>query len=131
MAIDDGTSLIGNGWWGDGGFFGPALSVGADQSYVTQRTEDSAPANAVDAMQTVATPTQDDGFGWLKDLAKTAVGYAISKDAQQNRVVPPQVYSATAAQAQGQQAARAQSQQGGGVLVLIVVVGALVYALKD
>jgi hypothetical protein len=105
-----------------------ALSLGADESYITARTEDSTSGNAVQSMQPISQPTVDDGFGWLKDLVKTGVGYAIAKDAQQNSVAPPQVYAATAAQAQGQQVQRAQSSN---LLVLLLVAGVVVFALKD
>lgn len=113
---------------GTGLFYQTALGVGADQSYVTANTDYSTPANAVDAMQPMVAPTADDSFGWLKDLAKNAVGYAIAKDAQQNKVQPPQVYAATAAQAQGQQVRAANNTS---LLLILGVAAVVVFALKD
>lgn len=111
------------------GLFGSALTLGADQSYITDKTANSVSTNALDSMTPVRQETTDDAFGWLKDLAKSGVGYLIQKDAQQNKVVPAPVYAKTAEQMQGQQVQ--QSAQGGGMLMLLVVVSVVALVLKD
>lgn len=117
-----------DGWGTD--IFGSSLTLGADQSFITDKTSDTVSTNALDSMTPTQAPTTDDAYGWLKDLAKTGASYLIQKDAQKNAVVPAQVYAQTAAQAQGQQMQGPQFG-GGGLLMILVVVGVAVLVLKD
>lgn len=109
--------------------FGSSLTLGADQSFITDKTVDSVSTNALDSMTPVRQETTDDAYGWLKDIAKQGVGYFIQKDAQQNKVVPPQQYATVAAAAQGQPVQ--QAQQPGGMLMILLGIGVLVLVLKD
>lgn len=120
-----------NGWGTD--IWGPSLTLGADQSFVTDKTAQTVSTNALDSMTPVQPPTQDDAFGWLKDIAKTGVNYLIQKDAQKNQVMPAQDYARVAqATAQNQQA-KASAMPSGMVMVALLLVGGvvLVKVLKD
>lgn len=124
-----------NGWGTD--IWGPSLTLGADQSFVTDKTAQTVSTNALDSMTPVQQPTQDDAFGWLKDIAKTGVNYLIQnliqKDAQKNQVMPAQDYARVAqATAQNQQA-KASAMPSGMVMVALLLVGGvvLVKVLKD
>jgi hypothetical protein len=102
--------------------YGPALSIGADQSYVTPRSEESVTSNAVQAMQPVSNDTSSWGqWGdFFKDTGKALVGYAIAKDAQQNNVQPQVVVS-------GQPYNRAPM---GSMLPILIIGGLLLLARK-
>jgi hypothetical protein len=74
---------------------------GSDGSWVTPRTSDTVPTNAVQSMAPVT--AANDGGGWSdfwKGALTTAIGYSIQKDAVQSGVVRPATGTPQAAQAQ-------------------------------
>ena len=122
--------------WSPTNFLGASLTLGADPSYNVDRTTLTQPSTAIDLMQS---PTTTPSFGewgqFFMDTAKSVVGYALAKDAQQAGVQTPQQQTMTPQQyAQLQQQQRGQVGQSfnlGGMLPLLLIGGLLVLALKD
>ncbi len=128
--------LLSSAEWSPTNFLGASLTLGADQTYNTDKTSLMQPSTAIDVMQPV---NNSAGFGeWgglLQDTLKAFVGYSIAKDAQKSNVKTP------AQQQQAQLYPQGNAQQlqqgglgfnlGGGLLPLLLIGGLLVFALKD
>lgn len=133
--------LLSSADWSPTNFLGASLTLGADQTYNTDKTSMTQPSTAIDVMQPVNTSAGlGEWGGFLKDTLQAFVGYSIAKDAQQSGVKTP---AQQQQQAQAQQLyAQGQTQQlqagslggfnlGGGLLPLLLIGGLLVFALKD
>lgn len=95
---------------------------GSDGSWLTPRTPDTVPSNALQSMTPVT--AANDGGGWSdfwKGALQTAIGYGIQKDAVQSGIVRPAVGTSQAVQAQAQAQVVAQR----GLLSNPLVLGAI------
>jgi hypothetical protein len=128
--------LLSSAEWSPTNFLGASLTLGADQTYNTDKTSLFQPSTAIDMM---TKPSTDPSYGqwgqFFLDTVKAGVGYVIAKDAQQSGVQTPQQQALTP-----QQYAQLQQQRGqaasmplnlGGMLPLLLIGGLLVFALKD
>lgn len=126
--------LLSSAEWSPTNFMGASLTLGADQTYNTDKTSLMQPSTAIDLMTpATTTPSFGEWGQFFMDTAKSVVGYALAKDAQQSGVQPPQQQAITPQQyAQMQQRAQAgQPVNLGGLLPLLLIGGLLVLALKD
>ena len=121
--------------WSPTNFLGASLTLGADPSYNVDRSTLTQPSTAIDTMQSAVTAPSFGQWGqFFMDTAKSVVGYALAKDAQQSGVQTPQAQSMTPLQYQQLQQQRGQASQSfnlGGMLPLLLIGGLLVFALKD
>lgn len=128
--------LLSSAEWSPTNFLGASLTLGADQTYNTDKTSLFQPSTAIDVM---TQPSTDPSYGqwgqFFLDTVKAGVGYVIAKDAQKSGVQTPQQQALTP-----QQYAQLQQQRGqaayqplnlGGMLPLLLIGGLLVFALKD
>lgn len=124
---------------GLGGWWSAANGISADQSFVTPRTEDTVPANAIQSMQPITTGDGSTGSGWgegwgdfLKQTLGTVVGYSIAKDAAQAGVARPAVqqYGQPGYGSQVQGTARPVGLSLGGLGPLLLVGGVVLLAVK-
>jgi hypothetical protein len=88
-------SLDPTSWGGSIGdtasIWGTSLTLGADPSYSTPRTEQTQTGSALQLLQPVTPTTEENGWsGFWQPLIKGVVSYAIQKDAVQNGVQPVQ-----------------------------------------
>lgn len=129
--------LLSSAEWSPTNFLGASLTLGADQTYNTDKTSLFQPSTAIDVM---TQPSTDPSYGqwgqYFLETLKAGVGYAIAKDAQKSGVLTPQQQSMTPQQyAQLQQQQRGQAAYQplslGGMLPLLLIGGLLVLALKD
>lgn len=118
-----GESQTGEQW-------GAALTLGADQSFVTPKTAWTSTSTAVDVMTPTKSGINTLSDFWsqagqvLLDVTKAGAGYVIAKDASKNQVVQPTQQQPVIV------------QQGGGVnlggLFPLLLIGGLVFlAMKD
>lgn len=71
--------------------WGTSLTLGADPSYNTPRTEDTQVGSGLGLLQPVTPATDENGWsGFWQPLIKGVVSYAIQKDAVQSGVQPVQ-----------------------------------------
>lgn len=130
--------LLSSADWSPTNYLGASLTLGADQTYNTEKTSLMQPSTAIDLM---APATTEPSFGqwgqFFMDTAKSVVGYALAKDAQQSGVQTPQQQAMTPQQyqqlqqQQRGQAAGYQPMNLGGLLPILLIGGLLVFALKD
>lgn len=128
--------LLSSAEWSPTNFLGASLTLGADQTYNTEKTSLMQPSTAVDLMAPSAVDPSYGQWGqFFMDTAKTLVGYAVAKDAQSSGVVTPQQAQSITpqqyAQLQQQRGQVGQSFNLGGMLPLLLIGGLLVFALKD
>lgn len=108
-----------------------ATGIGADNSYLTDRTADYVPTDAIGSMTPVATAPASEWGGFWRDTLKGVIGYQLTKDAVQSgvRSPAPAGYTSTGAPLYARQPAYAPAQQGN--LLILLGLGALaVFALK-
>lgn len=129
--------LLSSADWSPTNFLGASLTLGADQTFNTDKTSLMQPSTAIDVMQPVNTSAGLGQWGgFLLDTAKAFAGYSLAKDAQQSGVqTPAQQQRAQQLYAQGQtqplQAGALGFNLGGGLLPILLIGGLLVFALKD
>lgn len=129
--------LLSSAEWSPTNFMGASLTLGADQTYNTDKTSLFQPSTAIDLMTQPSTDPSTGQWGqFFMDTLKAGVGYVIAKDAKQSGVQTPQQQALTPQQyAQLQQQQRGQAAYQplnlGGMLPLLLIGGLLVFALKD
>lgn len=128
--------LLTSAEWSPTNFLGASLTLGADQTYNTDKTALFQPSTAIDMMtRPSADPSTGQWGQFFMDTLKAGVGYVIAKDAQQAGVQTPQQQALTPQQLQQLQQQRGQAAYQpmnlGGMLPLLLIGGLLVFALKD
>lgn len=97
-------------------------AIGADASFLTPRSWNTVPTDALESMTPVTPNASGEWSGFFRDLTKTIVGYSIVKDAQQSGVQP-------AANVQPGGAVAPRTTQPSANLVPLLLIGAAVFAV--